>query len=94
MIWFPLGIFVIFDPNISHGTGGFTVSVSLKDKMCLLNGDAGGTLPAAVTFHELEETDENGETVIKNPTISQIILEAVNHFGNESLAKIIIEDIP
>ena len=94
IIWFPLGVFVIFDPNISHGAEGFTVSVSLKDKMCLLNGDAGGTLPAAVTFHQMEEIDANGNVIIKNPTISQIIIEAVNHFGNESLAKIIIEDIP
>ena len=35
IIWFPLGIFVIVQPNISHGVTGTTVSISFKDKMCL-----------------------------------------------------------
>ena len=34
IIWFPLGVYVIFDPNISHGTSGVSISLSLKDKMC------------------------------------------------------------
>ena len=57
IIWFPLGIFVIFDPNISHQVGtGVTISLTLKDKMCLLNGDAGGVIPASVTFSEREDS--------------------------------------
>ena len=62
IVWFPLGYFVIFDPNISHGTTGVTISLTLKDKMCLLNGDAGGVIPAAVEFHtrEQEGPDDRG----------------------------------
>ena len=93
IIWFPLGIFVIFDPNISHGLQGVTISLSLKDKMCLLNGDAGGKLPATVYFHERDYEDKDGNIVIEQPTIRQIIEEAVNHFGEENLSKIIISDI-
>lgn len=90
IIWFPLGIFVIFDPTISHQVGtGVTISLTLKDKMCLLNGDAGGVIPAAVTFSERE--DEYGE--ITQPLISQIIQEVVNHFGAEAASKIIIQDV-
>ena len=90
IIWFPLGIFVIFDPSISHQVGtGVTISLTLKDKMCLLNGDAGGVIPAAVTFSERE--DEYGEII--QPIISQIIQELVNHFGAEAASKIIIEDV-
>ena len=90
IVWFPLGIFVIFDPSISHQVGtGVTISLTLKDKMCLLNGDAGGVIPAAVTFSERE--DEYG--VITQPIISQIIQEAVNHFGAEDASKIIIQDV-
>ena len=60
IVWFPLGIFVIFDPSISHQVQqGVTISISLKDKMCLLNGDAGGVIPASVTFSEKE--DSNGD---------------------------------
>lgn len=90
IIWFPLGIFVIFDPSISHQVQqGVTISISLKDKMCLLNGDAGGVIPASVTFSEKE--DSNGD--IQKPLISQIIFQLVNHFGAEDAAKIVIEDI-
>lgn len=90
IVWFPLGLFVIFDPNISHQVGsGVTISLTLKDKMCLLNGDAGGVIPAAVTFNERE--DAYGEIV--QPIISQIIQEVVNHFGAEDASKIIVEDV-
>lgn len=90
IVWFPLGIFVIFDPSISHQVQqGVTISISLKDKMCLLNGDAGGVIPASVTFSEKE--DSNGD--IQKPLISQIIFQLVNHFGAEDAAKIVVEDI-
>ena len=90
IVWFPLGIYVIFDPSISHQAGtGVTISISLKDKMCLLNGDAGGVIPASVIFSERE--DEYGE--ITKPLIVQIIQQLVNHFGAEDAAKIIIQDI-
>ena len=93
IVWFPLGYFVIFDPNISHGTAGVTISLTLKDKMCLLNGDAGGVIPAAVEFHTREQEGPDGDVYIDNPTIRQIILEVVNHWGEENLAKIIISDV-
>ena len=54
-VWFPLGIYVLFDPNISHGLNGVNISMSLKDKMCLLNGDAGGVIPASTEFHIREQ---------------------------------------
>ena len=90
IVWFPLGVYVIFDPSISHQVqDGVTISISLKDKMCLLNGNAGGVIPASVTFSERE--DSNGD--VEKPLISQIIFELVNHFGSEDAVKIIIEDL-
>ena len=91
IIWYPIGIFVIINPSISHSTGGTNVSLQLKDKMCLLNGEVGGTLPASVTFNEIETYDEEGNTIITTPTMYQIIQEAVNHWGGEQLGKIIID---
>ena len=93
IIWFPLGVFVITAPSISHATDGVNISLQLKDKMCLLNGECGGILPASVTFHEYETVDENGQYVIVQPTIYQIIQELVNHYGGEQLSKIIISDV-
>ena len=92
-IWFPLGTYVIIQPNISRNTGGITVSLQLKDKMCLLNGEVSGILPASVTFNEREYTDADGNEIIENPTLFQIILELVNHFGGEQLGNIIISDL-
>lgn len=93
MIWYPLGIFVIIAPSIMHGSDGIKISLQLKDKMCLLNGEVGGTFPASVEFHRYETVDENGKYVILYPTIYQIIQELVNHFGGEQLSKIIISDL-
>lgn len=93
MIWFPQGIYVIISPNISHSSDGVNISLTLHDKMALLNGECGGTLPASVTFNEIENIDEDGKIQVREPTIYQIIQELVNHFGGEQLGKIIISDI-
>ena len=93
MLWFPQGVYVIISPNITHDSNGVNISLTLHDKMALLNGECGGILPASVTFHEVEDIDENGEIQITEPTIYQIIQELVNHFGGEQLGKIIISDI-
>ena len=93
VIWFPLGLYVLFDPNISHGTNGVTITMSLKDKMCLLNGDAGGRLPASTEFHVREQEDEDGLVTKDHPVLRQIIQECVQHFGGEDPARIIIADL-
>ncbi len=93
MLWFPQGVYVIISPNITHDSNGVNISLTLHDKMALLNGECGGVLPASVTFHEVEDIDENGEIQITEPTIYQIIQELVNHFGGEQLGKIIISDV-
>lgn len=93
ILWFPQGTFVIITPNISHGMNGINISLTLHDKMALLNGECGGTLPASIIFHQVEDIDENGQIYIRKPTIYQIIQELVNHFGGQQLRKIIISDI-
>jgi len=68
-------------PNITYDFNGINISLTLHDKMALLNGECGGTLPASVIFSEREDIDEDGNIQITQPTIFQIILELVNHFG-------------
>lgn len=93
IIWFPCGLFILSSANISRSTSGWSISITGKDKMCLLDGTAGGTFPASVTFHERYTYKENGDIEITYPTIFQIIYEAVNHWGGEPIENIIISDI-
>lgn len=93
MLWFPQGLYVMINPSLSHGTDGTNISLTLKDKMCLLNGECGGVIPASTRFDEYETLDEHGEWIIEKPRIAQIIRECVNHFGGEQLSKILISDI-
>lgn len=93
MLYFPLGYYVITSASLTQDSDGIFIALQLKDKMCLLNGECGGTLPAAVVFDNYETIDENGEEVIERPTIYQIIRQLVNHFGGEQLSKIIISDL-
>lgn len=93
IIWFPLGLYVISGCSLNRDVNGLNVSLQLKDKMCLLNGDCGGTLPAAIVFNEYTSVTDSGDIQVYNPTIYRIILELVNHWGNEPLHKIIISDI-
>ena len=95
-IWFPLGIYVMFNPSISHGIDGVTISMQLKDKMCLLNGDLGGQIHSAVDFSTQDQmVDINAQSIEKNPVlVYNIIKQLVNHWGNELLHKIIITEVP
>lgn len=93
IIWFPCGLFVLSSANISRSTSGWNISITGKDKMCLLDGTVGGTLPASITFHESLVQLDNGDVEIQYPTIFQIIYEAVNHWGGEAIENIIITDI-
>lgn len=93
IIWMPLGTFIIINSNLSHSTSGVTMSLQLKDKMCLLNGECGGMIPASTQFDEYDTIDENGQYVVERPVLPQIIVEAVNHFGGEQLSKIILSDL-
>lgn len=92
-IWFPLGIYLIFNPNLNHTLNGVTISLQLRDKMTLLNGEVAGILPSAVTFHEWDEVLDDGSVVVTKPTIRRIIQELINHWGGEPLENIVIEDL-
>ena len=93
ILWYPQGLFVIIGSSLNHSASGVSLSLQLKDKMCLLDGECGGTIPASTQFDEYETIDENGNYIIEKPTIEQIIREGVNHFGGEQLGKILISDI-
>ena len=92
-LWFPQGVYIVASASISHSIDSLIVSVQLKDKMSLLNGDCGGTFLAATVLDNYETVDENGGYVILRPPIYQIIKQVVNHFGGERLERIIVSDL-
>lgn len=96
IVWFPLGIYVMFNPSIAHSMTGVTISMQLKDKMCLLNGDLGGQIHSSVEFnYKDEQVDVDSISIKKKDVlIYDIIKELVNHWGNEQLSKIIISEVP
>ena len=94
IIWFPLGTFVVVSPSISHSVSGATINITAKDKMCLLNGEVAGSLPAPTSLHEKYTRISDEITQIDPVTIYDIIREAVIHLGGEDPTKVIINDIP
>ncbi len=93
ILWYPQGVFVITGASLTHSTTAVSVSLQIRDKMSLLNGDCGGTINASTQFDSYDTIDENGDWIISQPVFEQIIREAVNHFGGEQLGKIIVSDL-
>ena len=93
IIWFPQGVFVLTEVSFAETATAYTASITFKDKMCLLNGQCGGTLPASVVFDNMDTIDDEGNEITIRPTIYQIIRELVHHWGGEQEGKIIISDL-
>ena len=93
IIWFNQGLYLITDFKISHTTNNFTISISGKDKMCMLNGEIGGTLESIVNFGQIEEENSKGEWVIRSLSIPEIIRNMVHTYAGEPYWNIIINDL-
>lgn len=95
IFWFPEGVFFIGSFSINSGANSSTnITLSLKDKMAMLNGDVGGTLPATTIFDSMDTQLPNGEYIEKKVLIYNIIQELVHHYGGEDLNRIVIEGVP
>lgn len=94
IVWFKQGIYLISSFNTSRSTNNFTITIQGKDKMSMLNGDAGGTINSSVDFGTIEEEDQNGNWVIRKIPIKEIIQNMVHQYGGEPLHNIIINDLP
>ena len=95
ILWFPQGVFFISSFAItSNATSSINISLTLKDKMCGLNGEVGGTFQSTVILDEMQTQSPTGETVYEKVLIYDLIQELVNHWGGENLNNIVIEDVP
>lgn len=93
IIWFKCGLFIVSTASISRATSGWSISLTAKDKMCLLDGSVGGMITATTNFHEIETLTSEGKIQYEYPTIFQIIFQAVLNWGHEDAGKIFINDL-
>lgn len=93
IIWFKQGIFIFTSFNTSHSTNEFSISLQGKDKMCLLNGEVGGSLESSVDFGTIQEEISKGVWKIQPIKIYEIIRNAVHTYAGEPYHNIIINDL-
>ena len=60
IIWFKQGVFTLTDFKTTQTVNNYTINLTGKDKMCLLNGDVSGNLPAPVRFDSYTDANEQG----------------------------------
>ena len=98
IIWFEQGIYVITSFSSAYSTNSYTINLSGKDKMCLLNGEISGSLSSSVDFGKIEQEvakDENGNGIYKiaKYPVKDIIREAVHQYAGEPFHNIVINDL-
>lgn len=94
ILWFPQGVFFISSFAVtSSSSSNINISLTLKDKMCGLNGEVGGTFQSTTILDSVYTQTPSGEATTKKVLIYDLITELVNHFGGENLNNILIEDV-
>lgn len=94
IIWFKQGIFIFTSFNISRQKNTHTISLSGKDKMCLLNGDVGGNINASTDFGTEQVVDTAAEvTTYKKVPIVEILKNLLIMYGRELPAHVLINDL-
>ena len=73
IIWFPQGIFILTDFKTTQTINNYTINVTGKDKMCLLNGDVSGNLPAPVIFDSYDDSSGQSGIVDANGKYNSFI---------------------
>lgn len=94
IIWFKMGTFVLTTFNTSVSASGHTVSLQGKDKMCLLNGDVGGSLTAlSYNWGNVTVINKHGYSSTEQIPIKTIIKKAVHEYAGEPWHNIILNDL-
>lgn len=89
--WYPQGVYVISQFQVSKTTNNLTINLSGKDKMCKLNGEVSGLIDCSAK--ELDKIENKDGTKTSLP-LKEIIRNLVYEFGEEPYHNIIINDIP
>lgn len=93
IIWFEQGVYIISSFSAALSQSSYTININGQDKMCLLNGNVGGSINSSVDFGTMEqEIAPQTWQKIKLP-IKQIIREMVHAYAGEPFHNIIINDL-
>lgn len=94
ILWFPQGVFFINKASMSSSaSSSVSLTLNLRDKMSMLNGDVGGIIPASTIFDSIDTQSSTGQFISQKVTVYELIENVVNHFGGEDLCNIVIEDV-
>lgn len=96
IVWFKQGIYVINTFNVALAVNNYTINISGKDKMCLLNGDLAGNIMNITEDFGTKwfwQNEEHTEYVSENISIKEIIYRGVQTYAGELPHNIIINDI-
>ena len=94
IIWFKLGIYVITQFDTTHNTKNWTIKISGKDKMCLLNGEVSGNLAQETDFGREQNYNKDTDTVTYTLVpLKTIVQNILTEFAGEPLSNIIINDL-
>lgn len=88
IIWFPMGIFIITEPTLTHDVEATQLTITAHDKMSMMNGTLGGKFTTPVQFLQ----QQGNETV--SMSWREIFLNTAILFGNEDPAKVVIDSVP
>lgn len=92
IIWFPQGVFLITEFKTSSQVNNYVITLSGKDKMCLLNGDVGGVFNAETDIGQERIWDEeSGKYILEKRPLAYVIREMVHHYAKENFGNIIIK---
>lgn len=90
--WFKQGLFVVQDYKITNNEQKDSLSITGQDKMCLLNGNVGGSFYAQEKLDTMEIEDIDGNILLKKIPIKEIIYNMMVEKGHELAHNVIIRD--
>lgn len=93
IVWYPQGTFVMTQISQSLTTNGYTINITGKDKMCLLDGTIGGNVFAAHDFGKVYIYDHGMYTGEEDVDIRTIVKGIAHDYAGEPWGNIIIEDV-
>ena len=95
VIWFPQGVFIITEFKTNSQINNYTITLTGKDKMCLLNGDVGGVFNAETDIGTEQYWDDNIKRYVKEKkSLQYVIQEMIHHYAKEDYGNIIVKLYP
>lgn len=94
IIWFPQGVFIITSFSTSLNANSYTINISGRDKMVLLNGELSGAVTSLTwDFGVQDFIEKDGTVTTVDIPIVNIIRDAVHEYAKEPYQNIIINDL-